>query len=170
MRPQRSNSGPTTPIGPIPTRACVPLSARRCYRGRRAMGRRRRADVPRPCGGHRRHCRPRRPLHRPPRPPERGARCVPKVEPVHACAHRNRHERRPPLPPLPSRGLSPHSTSLTTHPASSAPRPANIRTEPSPIFSPCCRFLRCPICRLLPNNSVASCADKLNVTVKKGLA
>ena len=34
VRPQRSNSAPTTPIGPILTRACVPVCVRRCDRAR----------------------------------------------------------------------------------------------------------------------------------------
>ena len=121
-RPQSSNSVPTAPIGPILTRARAPVCVGRCDRGRRAMGQRRRPDGPRPCGGQRRHHHLRRPLHGPPRPPERGARRVPKIEATHACAPCNRRERRPEPPPLPSRGPSPHSTSPTTHLASFAPR------------------------------------------------
>ena len=107
VRPQSSNSGPTTPIGPIPTRACVPVCVRRCDRVRRATGRRRRPDATGTHGRRRRYCRPPRPPRRPSRPPERGARRVRKIEPAHACTPRNRRERRPPQPPLPPRWPSP---------------------------------------------------------------
>ena len=112
-RPQSLNSVPTAPIGPILARARVPVCVGRCDRGRRAMGQRRRPDGPCPCGGQRHHHRLWRPLHGPPRPPERGARRVPKIEPAHACTPRNRRERRPPQPPLPPRCPSPKSMPRT---------------------------------------------------------
>ena len=58
------------PHRPHTDAACVPLSARRCERARRERSRRRRLDG-RPAGARRRrHLRPPRPLHRPPRPPD----------------------------------------------------------------------------------------------------
>jgi hypothetical protein len=113
VRPLSSNSGLTTPIGPIPTRACVSLSAHRYFRGRHAMGRRRRSDAPVPHGRYRRHCRPLQRLRRPPRSLERGAHRVQKIEPTHACTPRNCRERCPPKPPLPPRCPSPQSMSCT---------------------------------------------------------
>ena len=97
-RPQSLNSVPTAPIGPILARARVPVCVGRCDRGRRAMGQRRRPDGPCPCGGQRHHHRLWRPLHGPPRPPERGARRVPKIEPAHvgACVHASQPPRAPP--------------------------------------------------------------------------
>ena len=120
--PKSSNSVPAAPIGPLLTRARVPVCVRRRHRARRATERRRRGDGHLPCG----HCNgrhhPRRPLRRPPRPLERGARKLRKIEPAHACTPRNRRERRPPQPPLPPRCPSPQSMPRTASSASSAPR------------------------------------------------
>ena len=76
-------------------------------RARRATGRRHRPDGHLPRGHHHGRHHPRRPLRRPPRPLERGARRVQKIEPTHACTPRNCRERRPPPPPLPPRCPSP---------------------------------------------------------------
>ena len=108
VRLQSSNSAFTPSIGPLLTRACVPVCVRRCDRARRASERR---HLPR--GHHHGRFHPRRPLRRPPRPLKRGARNAKKIEPAHACAPPYRRVRRPLLPPLPPRCPSPRLTSCT---------------------------------------------------------
>ena len=113
VAPRSSNSVPIAPIGPILTRACVPVCVRRCDRGRCATRQRRRPDA---TGSHgrRRRRRP-QPLRRPLRLSKRGARAHEKIEPTDPVSSGIGRDPAAPTPRLPPRHTSPVPAPSLTH-------------------------------------------------------